>query len=159
MRLNENIPLDTHLIADLVTDRADLHLVWPLARHPFDHDQWREALDPECGHFSFGVYVGAALIGHAALRKTERHGVYSVSFLYLTPESRSRGLGRRMVALLEEYARTRLAATELILVARDYNPGALNCYMRCGFKETGREGTLIRMSKALTPDAQTSVQD
>lgn len=149
MHLIENLPLDTRLIADLVTDPADLHLVWPLARHPFDHAQWEEALDPELGHFSFGVHVGTELVGHAALRKTERHGVYAVSYLYLKPETRSRGLGREMVALLEGHARTRLGAKELVLVARDYNPGALRCYSYCGFVETSREGTLIRMSKAL----------
>lgn len=154
MQLIENIPLNTHLIADLVTDRADLHLVWPLARYPFDHDQWREVLDPEAGHVSFGVHVDAVLAGHAALRKTERRGVYSVSYLYLAPEYRSRGLGRQMVALLEDYARTHLAAAELVLVARDYNPRALSCYRRCGFAETGREGTLIRMSKVLTSTGQ-----
>src|SRR5687767_12441085 len=105
MRLIENLPLDTHLIANLVTDPADLHLVWPLARHPFDHAQWKEALDPELGHFSFGVHDGTKLVGHAALRKNERPGVYAVSFLYLKPESRSRGMGRAMVALLEDHAR------------------------------------------------------
>lgn len=149
VRLIENLPLDTHLIAGLVTDRADLHLVWPLARYPFDHDQWKEALDPELGHSSFGVHLGTELVGHAALRKNERPGVYAVSYLYLRPENRSRGRGREMVALLEDHARTRLAAKELVLVARDYNPGALKCYGYCGFVETGREGTLIRMSKAL----------
>jgi hypothetical protein len=35
----------------------------------------------------------------------------------------------------------------LRLVVRDYNPRALKCYLHCGFKETGRDGTLITMEK------------
>jgi hypothetical protein len=50
MELVENIPLDTHVVADLIIDPDDLHLVWPMAEYPFDHDQWREALDPEAGN-------------------------------------------------------------------------------------------------------------
>jgi RimJ/RimL family protein N-acetyltransferase len=42
-----------------------------------------------------------------------------------------------------------LAARKLILVVRTYNHSAFKCYRKCGFKEDGREGTLIRMSKLL----------
>jgi len=38
-------------------------------------------------------------------------------------------------------------AKRLRLVVRDYNPKALKCYLHCGFKETERDGTLIRMAK------------
>ncbi|MGD8254104.1 MAG: GNAT family N-acetyltransferase [Syntrophobacterales bacterium] len=145
----ENIPLDTQVIAGLMSDRQDLHLVWPLAKWPFDHDQWREVLDPDAGNKPFLVYEGKQLIGHAALRKTEESGVYTVSYLYLLPELRSKGLGETMIGLLEQYAREKLSARKLILVARTYNPMALRCYSKCGFQEDSREETLIRMSKVL----------
>jgi RimJ/RimL family protein N-acetyltransferase len=147
--LVENIPLDTQVIAGLMSDRQDLHLVWPLAKWPFDHDQWREVLDPDAGNKPFLVYEGKQLIGHAALRKTEESGVYTVSYLYLLPELRSKGLGETMIGLLEQYAREKLSARKLILVARTYNPMALRCYSKCGFQEDSREETLIRMSKVL----------
>jgi ribosomal protein S18 acetylase RimI-like enzyme len=147
--LVENIPLDTQVIASLMSDREDLHLVWPLATWPFDHDQWREVLDPDAGNKPFLVYQGKQLIGHAALRKTEESGVYSVSYLYLLPQSRSQGLGETMIGLLEQYATEKLSAKKLILVARAYNPMALRCYTKCGFREYSREETLIRMFKKL----------
>jgi hypothetical protein len=75
--LVENIPLDTQVIASLMSDREDLHLVWPKAKWPFDHDQWREVLDPDAGNKPFLVFEGEQLIGHAALRKTEESDVYS----------------------------------------------------------------------------------
>lgn len=149
MRLVENIPLDTQVIASLINDREDLHLVWPAARWPFDHDQWREVLDPDAGNKPFLVYESEQLIGHAALRKNEEAGVYTVSYLYLLPQLRSKGLGETMIALLEQYAIEKLSAKKLVLVARTYNPMALRCYTKCGFQEYSREDTLIRMSKML----------
>ena len=53
MKLVENIPLDTQIIAEMINDRDDLYLVWPAANWPFDHQQWREVLDPSEGNKSF----------------------------------------------------------------------------------------------------------
>jgi ribosomal protein S18 acetylase RimI-like enzyme len=130
MRLVENIPLNTSIIADLITDYDDLHLVWPKAKWPFDHPQWQKVLDPEEGNKSLLVYQGSELIGHAALRKTEEPGVYSLNYLYLLPQMRSRGLGEKMVGLLEQYAREELFAKKLVLVTRTYNPRARKCYSK-----------------------------
>ena len=152
MRLVENIPLNTQIIASLISDREDLHLVWPVAKWPFDHDQWREVLNPDAGNKPFLVFEGEQLIGHAALRKTEESDVYAVSFLYLLPRLRSQGLGENIIGLLEQYATEKLSVKKLILVARTYNPMALRCYNKCGFKEYSREETLIRMSKVLLPN-------
>ena len=152
MRLVENIPLDTGVIAHLITDYADLHLVWPSARWPFDHLQWEKVLNPASGNKSFLVYEGSVLIGHAAICKTKQPEVYSLNYLYLTPQMRSRGLGEKMVALLEQYAREQLSAKKLVLVTRTYNPRARKCYSKCGFREYSREATLIRMSKVLQPE-------
>jgi RimJ/RimL family protein N-acetyltransferase len=70
-----------------------------------------------------------------------------VSFLYLLPDYRSQGLGRCVIAALEDYAIREFGARMLRLVVRDYNPRALKCYLHYGFKETGRDGTLITMEK------------
>jgi len=75
-----------------------------------------------------------------------------MSFLYLLPQLRSKGLGEKMIGLLEQYAKEKLSAKKLILVTRTYNPMALKCYTKCGFKEYSREETLIRMSKVLRPE-------
>lgn len=149
MELVKNIPLNTNIIADLISDPNDLYLVWPKASYPFDHKQWEEALDPEAGHVSFLIYNDNKLIGQAALRKTEHNDTYSVSFLYIKPELRSKGLGEEMISHLEQYARNYLNAKKLSLVVRSYNPRAQKCYIKCGFIEEGREDTLIKMIKIL----------
>ena len=149
VKLVENIPLNTQAVAKLISDREDLFLVWPLAKYPFDHDQWMAVLNPQMGNKPFLVYDDEGIIGHAALCVTEEPHVFSISFLYLAPHLRSQGLGKKLLALLEEYARKRLTAEKLVLVARSYNPRALHCYTQCGFQEISRQETLIRMSKTL----------
>ncbi len=149
MHLVENTPLDTHKISALITNQDDLFLVWPLARYPFDHEQWQEQLNPNKGHKSFLITLKNNIIGHAALLAAEESGVYKVGFLYLQPEYRSRGLGSEMLNLLEQYAIKNLQGQKLTLVVRDYNPRAIQCYLKNGFKEYGREGTLIKMEKYL----------
>jgi ribosomal protein S18 acetylase RimI-like enzyme len=149
MELVENSPVDTGKIASLISTRDDLFLVWPIAKWPFDRQQWEDALDPAKGNVSFIVREGGKSVGHAALRNKGEPDTYVVSFLYLLPAYRSRGMGRRMVAALEGYAMRRFGVNRLRLVVRDYNPRALKCYRHCGFKETGRDGTLITMEKEL----------
>nr|HPR90205.1 hypothetical protein [Synergistaceae bacterium] len=49
LRLVENNPLNTEALARMIADPEDLHLVWPVAEYPFNHDQWRAELDPANG--------------------------------------------------------------------------------------------------------------
>ena len=149
MKIVENTPLNTKAIADLITAKGDLHLVWPLAKYPFDHNQWQKVLDPAEGNKSFFFYADNHCIGHAALRTTNNPSVYAVSFLYLIPAERSKGLGHKMIGMVEQYAHKNLSASRLVLVVRTYNPKAIKCYLKSGFQEDNREGTLIRMSKSL----------
>jgi len=149
LELKVNNPLDTRILAAMFGKREDLHLVWPYAHHPFDHNQWQEVLDPAKGNWSFLVHWDGILAGHAALRVSDTPGTCHVSFLYLKTEFRSRGIGRRMVEGIEAFARDRLNARQLTLVVRSYNPPAQRCYLNCGFKPYAQEGTLIRMEKDL----------
>jgi RimJ/RimL family protein N-acetyltransferase len=149
MELMENSPLDAGKIASLISTKEDLFLVWPIAKWPFDSRQWAEVLDPAKGNVSFIVREDGKSVGHAALLNKGIQDTCTVAFLYLLPDHRSQGLGRRMVAALEDYAMHRFAAKRLRLVVRDYNPRAFNCYLQCGFKEIGRDGTLINMQKEL----------
>lgn len=149
MLLVKNIPLNTNIIAELISEPNDLYLVWPNAKFPFDHEQWKEVLSPETGNVPFLCYEDNQLIGHAALCKTENEGTFSLSFLFINPQIRSKGYGEKMITLLEDYARVYLSAKKLLLVVRTYNPRAQRCYTKCGFKEDCREDTLIRMSKIL----------
>lgn len=128
MKIVENIPLNTAILEEMINDPEDLDLVWPVAHWPFDHEQWKQMLDPEKGAISFLVYEGQTLIGHAALDRAENPDTRMVRFLYIAPEHRSKGAGQRMIALLEEYARDRLGAKRLELKVRSFNSRAMRCY-------------------------------
>lgn len=149
LSLVENRPLKTRPVAALLSDRYDVYLVWPEARWPFDHAQWRKALDPESGRHGFLIYDRDRPVGHAALIASRDPGVYSLCFLYLRPEIRSRGRGGLTINLLERYARQRLSAWKLLLRVLDHNLPAITCYRKCGFREYDRAGPLIKMRKEL----------
>ncbi|WP_432666697.1 GNAT family N-acetyltransferase [Wukongibacter baidiensis] len=149
MKLVENVPLDTKIIEELIADKDDMFLVWPIAKFPFDHEQWREKLTKDKRNISLLLYKDNLLIGQGALIKTKNEDEYALSFLYIIPELRSQGYGEKMIELLEKYAKDNLNAKQLCLVVRTYNPRGLKCYLKCGFKEIGREDTLIKMNKRI----------
>lgn len=153
-RLRENSPPDLDVLAGLLQDPDDLFLVWPLARRPFDRDQWQEALDPAAGHRSFLVVAPTErgeeeVIGHVALRRTDRPDAVALSFFYLKPDRRDRGLGQQIVAAVLDQARSRMSARTVKLRVRTYNPRAGRCYEKCGFTEESRDGDLVIMSRAV----------
>lgn len=149
IRLVDNAPLNTDIIAELIASQEDLHRVWPLARFPFDHAQWRNALDSAAGNRSFLVHEADQVVGHAAIKPMDNSGFYTVNYLYLSPSHRSRGLGRKLLARLETIATSQMNASRLELVVRSDNPRAHRCYCKAGFREIRRQDTLIRMAKDL----------
>ena len=149
IRLVPNQPLDLPRLASLLTDQAELALVWPDAKHPFDHDQWRKTLTARPGNRSYFIVTQQEVIGHAALLETDEQGVLSVSYLFIRPDHRSRGYGRDLIALLENEARSVAGVTALRLRVRTYNPRAAHVYEASGFMVAEQEGTLQIMRKRL----------
>ncbi|MCP5155601.1 MAG: GNAT family N-acetyltransferase [Ectothiorhodospiraceae bacterium] len=150
MVLRRNRPLDTVTMRRLFGDRTGLRLVWPDAAWPFDHRQWHAALDPDRGHRSWLIELGGAVVGHGALRPGAEPGIRMVSFLYLAPAVRDRGHGLAMVEALVARAGEEPGVDRLQLRTRDYNPRAIRCYEKAGFRVFAREGTLVRMERALS---------
>ena len=149
MELVENDPLDVAKIGQLISGKDDLFLVWPDAKFPFDSQEWERLFREDIRNKSFFAYENGVLIGHAALFAKSESSVYGVAFMFISETYRSRGAGEEMLRLLEELAVNQLHATKLVLQVRDYNPRAITCYMKRGFQEYQREGTLILMEKLL----------
>lgn len=149
LRIVENTPLDTVALERMIADPDDLFLVWPLAESPFSHEQWRSELDPSKGTRSFLVYGEEECpVGHGALAPLRGDGnSVMVRFLYIAPALRSRGAGRELLSLLERCAKETMGASRLVLRVRTYNERAMNCYVKFGFREYSREGTLVMMEK------------
>jgi ribosomal-protein-alanine N-acetyltransferase len=155
LSLASNNPLDLATLASLLTDRAELALVWPDAVYPFDADQWRRTLTAGARNQSYFIVSNGEIIGHAALLETEEPDVLSVSYHFIRPDHRDRGHGRQLMALLEHEAMKIPGIAALRLRVRTYNPRAAHVYEASGFVVTEQEGTLRIMRKQL-PDGQQS---
>jgi [ribosomal protein S18]-alanine N-acetyltransferase len=143
-----NDPPDLDSLRALLFDKDDLLLVWPEARFPFDREQWREKLLSHPGNRSYFVALDSKIIGHAALLQTEEAQTFAVSYVFVNRQYRGRGLGTRLMALVELEAK-KLGAHALRLRVRTYNPHARRAYEAAGFTESDRAGTLVIMRKQL----------
>ena len=149
LRLVANDPLDLTILGQLLSDKDELFLVWPDARFPFDPEQWRERLLSRPGNRSYFVAEDGEIIGHAALQHTEEPNVPAVSYLFIRPDRRDRGLGRALIALLEAEARKTAEVRAFKLRVRTYNQRALHIYETSGFVRSEQDGTLVVMRKEL----------
>jgi RimJ/RimL family protein N-acetyltransferase len=149
LSLAANHPLDLVTLGRLLSDRDELFLVWPDARFPFDAEQWRERLTSHAGNRSYFVVHDGDIIGHAALLATDDPHVLAVSYLFIGPDHRGRGLGRALIRLLEDEAKAHAGVQALRLRVRTYNPRAIHLYEAAGFATAERDGTLVIMRKAL----------
>jgi [ribosomal protein S18]-alanine N-acetyltransferase len=144
-----NHPLDLLTLGHLLSDRDELFLVWPDARVPFDAGQWREQLLAQPGNRSYFVVHDGEIIGHAALLETDEPHVLAMSYLFIRPDLRGRGLGKELIRLLEDEARERPGVQALRLRVRTYNPRAIHLYEAAGFAAAEQYGTLVIMRKSL----------
>jgi [ribosomal protein S18]-alanine N-acetyltransferase len=149
LSLTLNRPLDLATLASLLTDKAELSLVWPEARYPFDPEQWRNTLTASPRNQSYFVVSDGEVVGHAALLETEEPDVLAVSYLFIRTDHRNRGHGRQLMALLEHEATKVSGIGALRLRVRTYNPRAAHVYEASGFVVTERDGTLQIMRKRL----------
>jgi [ribosomal protein S18]-alanine N-acetyltransferase len=149
LSLAANHPLDLVTLAQLLADRDELFLVWPDARYPFDAEQWRARLTSHPRHRSYFVVHDGEIIGHAALLATEEPHVLAMSYLFIRPDRRGRGLGRELVGRIEEEARKVPDVQALRLRVRTYNPRAMHLYAAAGFAKVEQDDTLVIMRRAL----------
>jgi diamine N-acetyltransferase len=126
-----------------------LRMMRSLAEHPpampFDEREVRAALDKFLAHVDLGqawlVWLGEKAAGYVILTLG-----YSFEFrgrdafideLYIEPEFRRTGLGRRAMKFVEEKARA-LGVNALHLEVDGGNDSAAELYRRTGYKDHGR---------------------
>ena len=136
---------------DLTAWAAMRHALWPDADAPGLEEEARAMLDGG-REVAFVAERDGALLGmaEASLRHEYVNGTGSspVGFLegwYVVPEWRSRGIGRALVAAVEDWARAHGCA-ELASDAALENSGSLAAHAGCGFEETER---VVYFRKAL----------
>ena len=81
---------------------------------------------------------GCSVIGHLFIRypNKEDKTLVRFGFIILSPESRGKGSGKKMVELAIEYAKTVLYASKITLGVFTNNEHARHCYEATGFQPT-----------------------
>jgi ribosomal protein S18 acetylase RimI-like enzyme len=100
---------------------------------PNEHDDRNRIF----GAFAEGVLVGVAgLLGND--RRKTRHRMY-IWGVYVVPEARGIGAGRKVIEACVEHARTVDSVLQIHLTVSSHNRAAVQLYERLGFTRYGRE--------------------
>lgn len=102
-----------------------------------------EEVAPGVGAFVV-AYAGDAPVGCGAVRGLDANTA-ELKRMYVVPEARRLGVGRALLAALEERARA-LGRTRLVLETGVRQPEALALYRRAGFVETAPFGEYLESS-------------
>lgn len=99
------------------------------------------------------AYNGSEAVGCGAIRRLDEDTA-EIKRMYVTPQARGRGVGRRLLAALEAEAR-RLHVSRIVLETGQRQPDALALYARAGFVrippfgEYARSPLSVCMAKAI----------
>lgn len=148
LMLRRNAPFDLTPLAGLLEDRADLELVNPSAKYPFDPLEWQEKWLNEPDDESFYlVDQSGREVGFFALRVGIGPEVRHLVYVFVEEAARG-GAGKRLTELAEEAARG-LGALSITLKAETDNEPAMRLYQGAGFEELGRRNEMATMRKDL----------
>ena len=143
-----NVPFDLAPLAALLEDAAELALVNPNAKHPFDPAEWREKWLNEPDDASFYIVDEAGReVGFFALRVGIGPEVRHLAYVYVEAAARG-GAGEQMAALVKETARGLGALSITLKVEADNEPARRAC-LAAGYVELWRRGGMATMRRDL----------
>ncbi len=148
LTLRPNQPFDLTPLEQLLDGEADLALINPNARHPFDQVEWAEKWLNEPDDASYYLLDDTGReVGFFALRVGIGPEVRHLVYVFVEEEARG-GAGQALASHAEEQARA-LCALSLSLKAELDNEPALRLYQSAGYEELGRPNGMTTMMKDL----------
>ncbi len=115
-----------------------------IARAPRDDDvassvdRWLFSAQRRDDVHYFSVYEGAALVGQIFLHDIDSEcGEALVGYHLFERRFRGRGIGTKMLALLQRYVREETALRRLVAITSDDNVASQRITLKCGFVHTG----------------------
>ncbi|QQA44889.1 GNAT family N-acetyltransferase [Pelagovum pacificum] len=137
-------------LARLLFDEADLALVNPNAKHPFDPLEWQERWLNEADDESFYlVDPDGREVGFFALRVGVGPEIRHLTYVFVAEEARG-GAGAQLAGLAEDAARG-LGARAISLKVEIDNEPAYALYVSAGYEELSRSGDMATMQLELDP--------
>jgi ribosomal protein S18 acetylase RimI-like enzyme len=112
-------------------------------------------ITPDGNAFVLGAFVDGRLRGMVGfIRDTsiKRRHKGTVWGVYVSPELRGRGLGRRLLEALLARARTLPGLERILLTANAADPIATSLYRRVGFTTFGREPAALKIGDGYIED-------
>ncbi|WP_397542570.1 GNAT family N-acetyltransferase [Roseovarius salis] len=148
LTLRHNTARDLDPLARLLDDPADLALVNPHARHPFDPGEWQMKWLKEADDESFYLLDEAGReVGFFVLRVGIGPEVRHLTYVFVEEAMRG-GTGEELARLAEDAARD-LGALSITLKVELDNEPALKLYQKAGYEELSRRGGMATMRRDL----------
>ncbi|MBO0905119.1 GNAT family N-acetyltransferase [Jiella sonneratiae] len=139
-----NQPFDLLPLQRLLADEADLALVNPSAKHPFDPLEWQEKWLSEPDDASFYLVDAEGRdVGFFALRVGIGPEVRHLVYVFVEEAARG-GAGKELAAHAEATAKALGALSVTLKVELDNEP-ALAVYHSAGYEELGRRNGMATM--------------
>ena len=79
---------------------------------------------------------------HAGLKERHKGRIYGV---YVAPEQRGRGVGRALISILLEKAKSDSSLEQILLAVTTCQEAARNLYIRFGFETYGTEPSALKV--------------
>ncbi|MAU98831.1 MAG: DNA primase [Fulvimarina sp.] len=144
LSLRRNLPVDLAPLQRLLSQEADLALVNPSAKHPFDPLEWQEKWLNEPDDASFYIVDASGReIGFFALRIGIGPEVRHLVYVFVEEASRG-GTGKELAAYAQAAAKD-LGAISITLKVELDNQPALAVYEAAGYEELGRSNGMATM--------------
>ncbi|MBQ0051680.1 MAG: GNAT family N-acetyltransferase [Treponema sp.] len=145
MRIREFLQSDSAVVSSWVLSKEELYRwsadiigVWPLEidtlyRH-YEKGMAEKSIVP-----LIALDDEEKIFGHCFLRfPSEDRTFVRIGFVIVDPEFRSKGYGRKLIQLAEEYAKEKFKAKKFSLGVYTNNLKAMNCYLSMNFIPDGR---------------------
>ena len=103
--------------------------------------EYLSSASKKTNNFSFAIVKqeNDRLIGSAGLEKIDYiNRVATLGIMIGEQENREKGYGTETINLLLDYGFNYLNLNNINLYVMEFNPRAIACYKKCGFKEMGR---------------------
>ncbi len=114
----------------------------PRYTYPLNKEQILETMDDN-SYILFKVIEEETgeIVGHCQFVGV-KSGAKSATIgrILLIPDKRGNGYGAKIIQQLQKYGKEKLFLQKMILKVYDFNKSAYNCYLKCGFVETARDG-------------------
>lgn len=132
--------------------------VLPVTR--LEHERWYEALVTQRDSVTFAIQVEGETIGLCGLAHQRPRQRRATLWIYIGPAAqRGRGYGERSVRLLLRFGFEQLNLHRIHLFTPAYNIAAQKTYLKCGFREEGRDRDHIFIDGRYHDDVRMGILD